>query len=35
MLSLDKLEATFRAFDIDGSGKIGIHELKEMMEGDM
>ena len=35
MLSIDKLEATFKAFDIDGSGKIGIHELKEMMEGDM
>jgi calcium-dependent protein kinase len=32
LLSKEKLESAFQAFDIDGSGKIGIHELKEMME---
>ena len=32
MLSKDKLEAAFRAFDKDGSGKIGIDELKDMLE---
>ena len=32
MLSKDKLEAAFKAFDKDGSGKIGIDELKDMLE---
>ena len=32
MLSKEKLQAAFNAFDTDGSGKIGIDELKVMLE---
>jgi Ca2+-binding EF-hand superfamily protein len=32
LLSKEKLTSAFNAFDIDGSGKIGIDELKQMME---
>jgi Ca2+-binding EF-hand superfamily protein len=31
---MEKLESAFKAFDVDGSGKIGIHELKMMIEHD-
>lgn len=33
-MSKDKLEAAFKAFDLDGSGKIGIEELKQLLERD-
>jgi calcium-dependent protein kinase len=34
ILSKDRLEVAFNAFDSDGSGKIGIEELKQMLERD-
>jgi calcium-dependent protein kinase len=34
ILSKEKLEMAFKAFDLDGSGKIGIDELKHLLEKD-
>ena len=33
MLSMDKLEKTFKMFDKDGSGALDINELKEAFSG--